>query len=216
MPPFHLLRPARINRVWHLDLTTFEFLWIRFYIAALLDGFSRKLLALRVYRDAPTTDDMLRLVKRPVRNYGAPPVLITDHGCQFRKRFQRSLKESRGITVVKGRPEKERACRFNGKAERFFKTLKLWQRLTLFAWKISSIQRQLDIYRTWYNEERPMWILGGRTPEEVWANLPLPLAAPIRAHEPQPEIRVRRVDYRGDPELPKIEIQLIRSVQRVA
>ena len=61
-----------------------------------------------------------------------------------------------------------------------------------------------------------MWLHGGRTPEEVWTNAPLLLAAPIRAHEPQPLIEVKRLDYGGDPELPKIQIQIIRAVQRMA
>ena len=53
--PDHILRPADINRTWHLDLTTLAFLWIRFYVAAIVDGFSRKLLAVKVYTDAPAT-----------------------------------------------------------------------------------------------------------------------------------------------------------------
>jgi hypothetical protein len=53
-------------------------------------------------------------------------------------------------------------------------TFKLWQRLTvLFAGK-DHIQRKLDIFREWYDVERPMWLHGGRTPEEVWSNAALP------------------------------------------
>ena len=43
-----------INRTWHLDFTTLEFFVVRFYVGTIVDGFSRKLLALRVFRDAPT------------------------------------------------------------------------------------------------------------------------------------------------------------------
>ena len=62
--PFHILRPQAIKRTWHLDLTTFEFFWLRVYVAALVDGFSRKLLALRVYHAAPSTADMLGFVRQ--------------------------------------------------------------------------------------------------------------------------------------------------------
>jgi len=42
--PHHLLRPERINRVWHIDLPSVQILWLRFSVAAILDGFSRRLL----------------------------------------------------------------------------------------------------------------------------------------------------------------------------
>jgi hypothetical protein len=53
VPPHHILRPEIINRTWHLDLTTVELPLIRFYVAAVVDGFSRKLLALKVYKVSP-------------------------------------------------------------------------------------------------------------------------------------------------------------------
>ena len=34
--PYHLLRPGRINRVWHLDLLSMQILWLRFSVAAIL------------------------------------------------------------------------------------------------------------------------------------------------------------------------------------
>jgi transposase InsO family protein len=158
--PHHILRPTKPNRTWHLDLMTIDFFWVRFYVAAVLDGFSRKLLGLRVFRDAPTSMDVWRMVKACLEEFGAPRFLVTDHGCQFRAWFRR-LVEKRGIALVKGR---RRSCQFNGKAERFFKTLRIWQRFTLFAWKLDWIQRRLEIFRDWYNTQRPMWIHAGRTP----------------------------------------------------
>ena len=35
--PYHLLRPQRINRVWHLDLLSLQILLFRFTVAAILD-----------------------------------------------------------------------------------------------------------------------------------------------------------------------------------
>jgi hypothetical protein len=95
--------------------------------------------------------------------------------------------------------------------ERFWKTLKLWQRLTLFAWKTEWIQRKLDAFRDWYNTERPMWCVGGRTPEETWAGKCLPETVPFRATDPiEPVFLVARHHALGDPRLPVIEIQLTR------
>jgi hypothetical protein len=44
-----------------------QFLWLRFYVAALLDGCSRKLLELRVNRHAPSTAHLLALAGRQVQ-----------------------------------------------------------------------------------------------------------------------------------------------------
>lgn len=60
--PHHLLRPERMNRVWHIDLLSVQVLWLRFIVAAIQDGFSRKLLCLRVYHRTPRARDLVALV----------------------------------------------------------------------------------------------------------------------------------------------------------
>jgi transposase len=212
--PFHILRPVRPNGTWHLDLATLEFLFVRFYVAALIDGYSRKLLALRVYRDAPTTENMLALVRSAIREFGRPRFLVTDGGSQFRSRFRSALKP---VDVVKGR--RDRTCKFNGKVERFFKSFRIWQRVTLVAWRIPSIQRKLDIYREWFNAERPIYGLGCRTPNELWAGAhdPIRAALPLRKTDPlKPALDVSRIAYRGDPNLIRLDIRIVRSVKRSA
>ena len=162
--PHHILDPQKPNRTWHLDLATVEFFFIRFYVAALLDGYSRKLLALRVYRDAPTTANMLSLVRTAIRAFGRPRFLVTDRGSQFRSRFRQAMKR-KGVSHVQGRPS---SCTFNGKLERFVRTFRVWQRVTLFAWRLPSIQRKLDTFRSWYNTERSLYGLGHRTRYVPW------------------------------------------------
>ena len=211
--PHHILRPEKPNRTWHMDLATIDFLWVRFYVAVVLDGFSRKLLGLRVFRDAPTSMDMWRLVKECIFEFGAPRFLVTDHGCQFRAWFRR-LVEKRGIALVKGRI---RSCTFNGKAERAIKSFRLWQRLTLFSWKTDWIQRKLDVYRAWHNSCRPMWILGERTPDEVYAGKDFPEAENCRVGDPTiTRITAKRKHYGGDHHLPVLEIRWMRFAKRSA
>ena len=81
--PDYLLTPETTNRVWHLDLANLHILWLRFSIAVLLDGCSRRLLRLTAYRRAPTSDDMIALMQDTAHEHGRPGFLITDHGCQF-------------------------------------------------------------------------------------------------------------------------------------
>ena len=64
--PRHILAPRKINRTWHLDLAVVTRLGRRFHVAALLDGYSRKLLALKSYARTPTSIMMLALVRRAI------------------------------------------------------------------------------------------------------------------------------------------------------
>jgi len=107
-----------------MDLCSLRLLWFSYTVIALLDGHSRKLLALRVCRGSVTTQQMIRVLHESVREFGRPRFLITDHGCQFRKVFEQAV-HAMGARLVRGRV---RQPNFNGKIERFFRTLRGWQR----------------------------------------------------------------------------------------
>jgi hypothetical protein len=158
---------------------------------------------------------MLSLVRSAIRKFGVPRFLVTDHGSQFRSRFRQAVKQ-KGVAHVQGRV---RCCQFNGKAERFFKSFRIWQRVTLFAWRLPSIQRKLDTFRSWYNAERSIYSLGCRTPDEIWAgaNSPAATAVPMRENDPvKPALSVKRHPYHGDSNLIQLDIQIVRSVKRSA
>ena len=203
--PGHLLRPERINRVWHIDLLTVQILWLHFSVAAILDGFSRRLLCLRIYHHTPRARDMVALVGRVAKEFGKPRFIITDHGPQFRQQF-RSAMEGMGIIPVQARV---RAPYLNGKIERALRTFRLWWRLVLTGLTQSAIQHRLDDFRAWFNEYRSHSALHGLTPQEAWEGHCLPKPVPIRARDQlQPQIEIRRKHYRGDPRLPIIEISV--------
>jgi len=151
-----------------------------------------------------------------MRRRRKPRFLVTDHGCQFRGKFERAMaRKPLQVDVVKG--QKDRSKQFNGKVERFFKTFRLWQQLTLFARKKDWIQLKLDIFRAWYNTKRPMCLHGGRTAEQVWSDIPLPPARPMRENDPlKPAVSVSRAHFHGNCHLPTPNIQIIRAVQRTA
>ena len=206
--PHHLLTPRTANRVWQLDMMELRILWYRFTIAALLDGFSRKLLRLNIFVGTPTTKDMLSLLRSAIKSFGQPRFIITDHGGQFGRSLTTKLQDI-GITVVKG---KIRQPSFNGKVERLFRTLRVWLRVAVLPLGIAALQRRLDHYRTWYNEYRPHAALDGRTPEEAWQGIDLPELIPIRAADPDEiAMRVQRRSFRGDPALPMITILVNRK-----
>jgi transposase InsO family protein len=112
--PDRLLLPKCPNHVWHLDLTSLRVLWFHFTAAAILDGFSRKLLCVKVYIRTPGQLDVIKLVRTATNEFGKPKFLITDHGTQFRSRFHAAMRQAE-IRHVKGRV---RAPYLNGKLER--------------------------------------------------------------------------------------------------
>ena len=206
--PDHLLTPTAPNHVWHMDFTCLRILWRQFTLAAVLDGSSRRLLCLRLYRRRPRSADVICLLRSLIGEYGKPHFLITDHGCQFRKRFSEVVK-AWGMHHVRGWV---RAPFLNGKIERCIRTWRLWWRVVLTGLSSRSIQRHLDRYQHWYNTARPHAALDGLTPDEAWRGEDLPEALPFRASdEAGAHITVRRVPWRGDPRLPVLQFQVRRA-----
>jgi transposase InsO family protein len=212
--PRHILKPLKVNRTWHIDLAVVTRLGRRFHVASLLDGYSRKLLALKSYARTPTSIMMLALVRRAIGRFGKPRFLVCDHGCQFRKWFRERLESKLGVTPVSG---KVRCPSFNGKVERFFRTFRAWSSKLLIAFFADRtrtcrwLQRRLDVFRDWYNGSRHHQALGGRTPEEVWTGAVRPEPVAITARDPQPELGVHVKRFRGDHRLPVFNITVRRS-----
>ena len=216
--PHDLLKPKKPNHVWHSDITQIRVLWVRFHIAAILDGFSRKLLALKVYTKTPCARNTAALVKRAAAKCGTPKFIITDNGSQFRRQFGQAMRRQR-IGHVRTRV---RAPFLDGKCERFFRTFKLWARLVLFGWSVRRIQRRLDGFKDWYNGSRPHSALGVRTPDEAFTGHAPPAAAKLSGVGPTPvayrardgpkvEIEVCRRHFRGDAYLAVPQITIRRA-----
>ena len=208
--PYNLLTPSVPNQTWHMDIMTFLVLWATYSAVAILDGATRKLLCLRAYHSkALDSQQMVQLVKTTTKKHGTPANLITDHGVQFRNRFKLGLKLL-GIKYVRGQV---RTPSFNGKVERFFKTLRLWQRPALWPTTSRGVQQRLNQYQAWYNTQRPHQALNGLTPEEAWHSVEPAETIPIRAVDcpsHTPHIRVQRSRFDSDANLPVVKITIHR------
>jgi transposase InsO family protein len=188
-----------------MDLLSLQILWFRFTVATILDGFSRRLLCLRVYRRTPRARDMASLVRRMAKQFGKPRFVVTDHGTQFRRQFRTAMKKT-GIIAVQARV---RAPYLNGKIERAFRTFRIWWRLVLTGLTRRGIQHRLDGFEAWFNGHRPHGALQGRTPQEAWEGHVLPKPVPVRAQDQlQPQIEIRRRHYHGDPRLPVLDVSV--------
>lgn len=196
--PDHFFNPPQPNHVWHMDVTVFRVLWLRFEVAAIIDGFSRKIMGLRAYRGIPTTVDLVMLIDETTTRDTAPRFIVTDRGRQFQKVFQAAMAE-RGICHARGQAQ---TWQFNAKVERLFWSLKRWWRVSQVAPNVTAIQRRLDAYATWHNLYRPHGALGRLTPNEAARGTRV--QEPVRyieGGELEPRIQIRRQHFGGDPRL---------------
>jgi transposase-like protein len=81
--PEHFFRPPCPDHVWHMDMTVFRVLWMRFEVAAIMDGFSRKIMGLKVFQGSPSTAELVDLIDASTERSAVPNYIITDRGGQF-------------------------------------------------------------------------------------------------------------------------------------
>ncbi|MEO1584287.1 MAG: DDE-type integrase/transposase/recombinase [Planctomycetota bacterium] len=197
--PKHVQHPTQPNQVWHLDMTDLRVLLKRFEIAAIVDGFSRRIVALHVFGHRPTTSDLAELVEQAAEKCGkVPRFLVTGHGSQFRASF-RSRIQGLGLTHVRCQ---FRTWHLNAKVERIFRDVKRWAKHSWLPHTTAAIQRRLDGYHDWHNRYRPHTAHGTLTPVEVECRcrLPEPRTVLQRGGEP-PSIWLHRRYVRGDRRL---------------
>lgn len=171
--------------VWHIDLTTvptgpsFWVPWFPFalpqswpfcwWIAVVVDQFSRAVVGFAIFRDHPTSGDVQRFLGQAVRNAGfSPKYVITDKGRQFWCDSFRCWCYRRSIRPRFGAVGKQGST---ATVERVIRSMKNeCTRHILVPPQLQSMRRELGAYATWYNEHRPHQALGGQTPREVYAD----------------------------------------------
>lgn len=163
---------ARYPRhVFVIDLTQVSVGFFRtVVVGAVLDLFSRKIVALDVAPREPDAAFACRLLRRAIRDPGKPRWVVSDHGAQF---------VSRRFAKLLARHKIRRRYGAVGKAgapalDRWFRTMKeeFARGLLLFR-PLRSLHRDLLRYVRWYNTERPHCSLAFRTPDEVFRDRPL-------------------------------------------
>jgi putative transposase len=162
----YLLRNERIERVdavWSTDITYVPLAQGFMYLAAIIDWFSRYVLAWRLSNtlDGSFCLDMLA----EALSRGRPEVFNTDQGVQFTASSWTSRLESAGVAVSmdgKGR------CLDNVFVERLWRTVK-YEEVYLHRYEsVPQLVNGLKRYFAYYNEERQHQSLGYRTPSAVY------------------------------------------------
>ena len=160
----------RPNQVWAMDITYIPMARGFVYLAAVVDWFSRKVLAWRVSITLDTAF-CLEAVEEALARYGKPEMFNTDQGSQFTSFAFTDLLKKHDITISM---DGKGAWRDNVFVERLWRTIK-YEEVYLRAYNTvpearASLGRYIDGF---YNAKRPHSSLDRKTPDEAYFN-PLP------------------------------------------
>lgn len=154
----------RPNQVWAADLTYIPMAHGFGYLVAIIDLYSRKVLAHRLC-NTMTTDFCIEALEEALTRFGAPQIFNTDQGAQFTDtEFTAKLKEH-GVAISmdgKGR------WIDNVFIERLWRSVK-YEDVYLKAYaSLSEARHGLCSYFAMYNTQRPHQGLDYRTPDAVY------------------------------------------------
>jgi putative transposase len=157
------VRIERVNQVWSTDITYVPLTSGFMYLAAIIDWYSRYVIAWRLSNtlDGSFCLDMLKEALRQ----GRPEVFNTDQGVQFTSQAWTGRVESAGVAVsMDGRGR----CLDNVFVERLWRSVK-YEDIYLHGYEgVPELRSGLGRYFPFYNEERPHQSLEYRTPGEVY------------------------------------------------
>jgi putative transposase len=164
----------RPNQVWAADITYVPMARGFVYLVAVIDWYTRKVLAWRL-SNTLTTDFCLEALEQALTKHGCPEIFNTDQGCQFTSLEFTTVLKQHGIAISmdgKGR------WRDNVFVERLWKSVK-YEEVYLRAYDtVSTARAGLARYFQFYNTRRPHTALDRRTPDAVYfESLPLAQAA---------------------------------------
>ena len=137
------------------------------FLAAVMDWFSRKVLAWRLSITMDTAF-CIETVEEALAYHVAPEIFNTDQGSQFTSGAFTGLLEYNGIAIsMDGRG----SWRDNVFVERLWRSVK-YEEVYLRAYgSVSEARAGIGRYFAFYNSRRPHSSLGGMTPDEFYARL---------------------------------------------
>ena len=170
----YLLRALKIdrpNQVWAMDITYIPMARGFVYLAAVIDWYSRRVLAWRV-SISMETDFCIEAVEEALARHGTPEIFNTDQGSQFTSQAFTGLLKQHGIAISM---DGKGCWRDNVFIERLWKSVK-YEEVYLKAYdSVSHAKTSLGRYLDFYNRRRPHSSLDRLTPDQVYFNQPLPL-----------------------------------------
>ena len=161
------------NLVWALDTTYIPMAHGFVYLSAVIDWYSRKVLAhkLAITLEASHAVDVLEAA---FAKYGRPEIVNTDQGSQFTAQCFVECVQAQGCKLSM---DGKGAWRDNVFVERLWKSIK-YEEVFLHAYDtVFAAKAGIAKYIDFYNAERPHSSLDKRTPDEAYATSALPTGA---------------------------------------
>ena len=163
----YLLRGVTIDRpgqVWCTDVTYLPMASGFLYLVAVMDWYSRRVLAWRVSNTIDTAFCVEALTEA-LETYGPPEIFNTDQGATFTARAFTSVLESAGVKIsMDGRGR----WMDNVMIERLWRSVK-YEEVYLHAYETGAQARAgLAAYFEFYNTRRRHQGLDGLTPDEAY------------------------------------------------
>jgi putative transposase len=173
----YLLRSLTVdrpNQAWAMDITYVPMARGFVYLAAVVDWYTRRVLAWRL-SITMETDFCLEAVAEALAKYGRPEIFNTDQGSQFTSsEFTGLLKKHEIAISMDGKG----AWRDNVFVERLWRSVK-YEEVYLRAYdSVTDARTSLRLYFDFYNRIRPHSSLARQTPDQAYFNhAPLAVAA---------------------------------------
>jgi putative transposase len=158
------LAVTRANQVWTMDITYIPMARGFVYLAAVVDWFSRRVLAWRV-SITMEVESCLEAVEEALARHGRPEIFNTDQGSQFTSQDFTGLLLHNAIAIsMDGRG----AWRDNVFVERLWRSVK-YEEVYLRAYdSVGEARASIGRYLDFYNRKRPHSRLDARTPDHAY------------------------------------------------
>ena len=184
---------TRPNEMWQTDFTYFKIIgWGWYYLGTVLDDFSRKILAWKLYANMGA-DDVKDLLDRAIAETGVGfvevrlrPRLLSDNGPCYLAEELRAYLEKNGMKHVRGKPYHPQT---QGKIERYHRTMKNVIKLNNYYFT-EELEREIAGFVRYYNHERYHESLDNLTPADVYSGRTRELLDRRR------EIKIRTIQMR--------------------
>jgi len=163
------LRIERSNQVWASDICYIPMAKGFMYLTAIIDWYSRRVLAWRV-SNTLETDACVEALEEALYRYGAPEIFNTDQGAQY---------TSEAFIAVLKRHEVKISMDGKGRwvdnvvVERLWRSVK-YEDVYLHAYETpATLRAGLTAYVQFYNTERRHQALNRQTPDAVYGASPM-------------------------------------------
>jgi putative transposase len=162
----YLLRHLNIDRsnhVWATDITYIPMRQGFVYLVAIMDWYSRRVLAWRL-SNTLSTDFCIEALEEAIARYGTPEIFNTDQGSQFTSAEFTGVLKAHGIRISM---DGKGCWRDNVFVERLWRTVKC-EEVYLKAYDtVSAAKASLGVFFDYYNR-RPHQSLDDKTPDIIY------------------------------------------------